>query len=179
MTTKRRSTGGFTILELMMVVFIIGLLSTLIGGAYMKNVKRSRTAEAVGHLQKLWVGALSYYEADHAMQDGTMAARQFPGDCDSFDDARSEPDCCPTACVGNNPIYNQFHWPTLHFNIADTHLYTPRYAACPDQFRNLWIEAWGDLDCDGIHSVFTRKANVGANGDVEGYLTPAVINDLE
>ncbi len=181
MNTKRRS-AGFTILELLIVVFIIGVLSALIGSAYMKNVKRSRTAEAVGHLQKMWAGAISYYEADHAMNNGVMADKEFPCTCDSFTDD-VEPDCCSQSpnghCLGNDPAYTLASWQALHFNVADTHLYVPRCGGCPDEHKNLWVEAWGDLDCDGTHSVFTRKANVGPSGDVEGYLSPAVVNELE
>src|SRR5256885_3151862 len=98
---------GFTLVELMIVVFIIGILSTLIGTAYMRNVKRSRTTEAVGHLQKMWAGALAYYESDHASAGGVMADKQFPGDCGSF--ALAEEDCCPptnptSRCAGNDPV---------------------------------------------------------------------------
>jgi prepilin-type N-terminal cleavage/methylation domain-containing protein len=173
---------GFSLVELMMVVFMIGILSSLIGTAYMRNLKRSRTTEAVGHLQKMWSGAISYYEADHALGGGQMANKQFPGDCDSF--VLAEADCCPPVnpsghCQGNDPVYTQDPWKSLMFNISDQHLYVPHYGACPDPTKNLWIEAWGDLDCDGTHSVFTRRANVGPGGDVEGYLTPAVVNEIE
>jgi prepilin-type N-terminal cleavage/methylation domain-containing protein len=175
-------TRGFSLIELMIVVFMIGVLSTLIGTAYMRNVKRSRTTEAVGHLQKMWTGALTYYEADHASGTGVMETKQFPGDCDSFTVA--EEDCCPPMnptgrCLGNDPVYQGDPWKAIQFNIQDSHLYVPHYSACPDEKKNLWIEAWGDLDCDGTHSVFTRRANVGAGGDVEGYLTPAVVNEIE
>src|SRR6185295_18580356 len=91
--SNARRQRGFSLVELMMVMFMIGVLSTLIGTAYMRNVKRSRTTEAVGHLQKMWAGAISYYESDHASGTGLMANKQFPGDCDSFTVA--EEDCCP------------------------------------------------------------------------------------
>jgi prepilin-type N-terminal cleavage/methylation domain-containing protein len=180
---QHRSQTGFTLVELMIVVFMIGVLSSLIGAAYMRNVKRSRTTEAVGHLQKMWVGAIAYYETDHAANGGTMLSKQFPGDCNSFVDY-VEPDCClgPGAhCPGNDAVYQDMAgpFPSIGFNIPDQHLYMPHYGACPDPTKNLWIEVWGDLNCDTTYSKFTRMANVGASGDVEGYLTPAVLNEVE
>jgi prepilin-type N-terminal cleavage/methylation domain-containing protein len=180
--SNARRQRGFSLIELMIVVFMIGVLSTLIGTAYMRNLKRSRTSEAVGHLQKMWVGAITYYETDHASDTGVMFDKQFPGDCDSIFIA--EDSCCPpfhptSRCDGNDPTYQDPLWRSLQFNIPDNHLYVPHYSACPDPKKNLWIEAWGDLDCDGINSKFTRRANVGAGGDVEGYLTPAVVNEIE
>jgi prepilin-type N-terminal cleavage/methylation domain-containing protein len=185
----RRNSGGFTLLELMMVVLMIGVLCAIAGTAWMRYVKRSRTTEAVGHLQKMWTGAVSYYEADHALSNGTMADKQFPADpdCDSY--VVAEDPCWENTtdqrCPGNHSVYtdvsrtDNLHWRSIQFNIADKHLYVPHIAACPDPKRNLWLEAEGNLDGDAIHSTFTRKANVGPSGDVEGYLTPAVVNETE
>jgi prepilin-type N-terminal cleavage/methylation domain-containing protein len=189
--SRRSPGGGFTLLELMLVVFIIGVLSSLIGTAYMRNVKRARTSEAVGELQKMWTGSISYYESDHASSGGTMVNKQFPqhdvtaadGCGDFFDTAVVEPDCCDQPgqhCAGNNDVYWKSPlWQALQFNLSDAHLYVPHFAACPDPTKNMWMEVWGDLDCDGLHSTFTRMANLGPTGDVEGYLTPAVVNEIE
>jgi len=174
-----RSVGGFSLVELMLVVAILGILSSTAGVAWMRYVKKSRTAEAAGHLQKMWVGAMSYYESDHAGPDGAMLDRQFP-----FDPATQwEPNCCTfpdQRCPGNSDVFLTQPWKALNFNIADKHLYRPVYiGGFPNPKRNLWMEAHGDLDCDGIEAVFVRKANVLGNGDVQGYATPAVVNETE
>jgi type II secretory pathway pseudopilin PulG len=179
----RRRQAGFSILELMIVVFTIGVLSSLIGAAYIRNLKRSRTGEAAGHLQKMWVGAITYYEADHALDTGGMSAKQFPGDASSS--TAKEASCCapplganPSGrCPGNDPVYRSEPWVSLQFNIADQHLFIPVYSAPTP--TSIQLEAWGDLDCDGIHSIFMRRASVNSGGDVGGYLTPAVLNELE
>jgi prepilin-type N-terminal cleavage/methylation domain-containing protein len=169
---------GFSLVELMMVVAMIGILSSIGGVAWMRYVKKSRTSEAVGHLQKMWVGAMSYYESDHADSSGGMLDKQFPGDCSYT----WEEDCCSfpdQRCPGSHPVYMEEPWKSLGFNIADKHLYRPAFTACPDSKHNMVAEAQGDLDCDGTPSVFIRKANVLPNGDVQGYATPAVINETE
>jgi prepilin-type N-terminal cleavage/methylation domain-containing protein len=175
----RRLAGGFSLIELMLVVAIIGILASTASVAWMRYVKRSRTGEAVGHLQKMWVGAMSYYESDHADETGAMLDRQFP-----FEPATTwEPSCCTfpdQRCPGSSDVFQQQPWKSLNFSIADKHLYRPIYiGGFPNPKKNLWMEAHGDLDCDTIEAVFVRKANVLPNGDVQGYATPAVINETE
>jgi prepilin-type N-terminal cleavage/methylation domain-containing protein len=175
---QRRQAAGFSLVELMLVVVMIGILSSIGGVAWMRYVKKSRTSEAVGHLQKLWTGAMSYYEADHANSAGVMLDKQFPGSCG----VTIEPNCCTfpdQRCPGSSSVYMSDPWKALGYQIADKHLYRPIFWGCPDPKRNMWAESWGDLDCDGITSKFIRKADVLPNGDVQGYATPAVVNETE
>jgi prepilin-type N-terminal cleavage/methylation domain-containing protein len=177
---RRRPAGGFTLVELMLVVTMIGIMSSIALVSFGRYVKKSRTSEAVGHLQKLWVGAISYYEADHADNTGRMMDRQFPGSCG----VGIENDCCnnpdgTNRCPGNAVVYQSDPWKSLGFNIADSHFYRPIFFACPDPKKNMDARAWGDLDCDGTYGEFIRKATVMPNGEVTSYATPAVINETE
>jgi prepilin-type N-terminal cleavage/methylation domain-containing protein len=175
---KSRS-RGFTLIELMLVVAMIGILSSIGGVAWMRYVKRSRTTEATGHLQKMWTGAMAYYETDHADDHGAMLDRQFP----TNDTGDVEPDCCDSPdqrCPGNAAVFQEQPWKALNFNIADKHLYRPIYVGgFPNPKTNLWLETWGDLDCDLTPAKFIRRANVMPNGDVQGYATPAIVNETE
>ncbi len=56
---------GFTLLELIMVIVIIGILAALGGPLYFKTVERSRIAEAKRMLGLIRMAQLRYY-AEHA-----------------------------------------------------------------------------------------------------------------
>jgi len=64
-SSHRRAAGGFTLIEIMAVVLIIGLLSTIVGAAIFRQVDRARVTAAKAQLSSL-EGVLELYRMDNA-----------------------------------------------------------------------------------------------------------------
>jgi prepilin-type N-terminal cleavage/methylation domain-containing protein len=176
-----RNRNGFTLVELMIVVAIIGILAALAVPSFSRYVKKARAAEAVGHLNKEWAGSLTYYETDHVAPWGLMRPRQFPGDSAAWASS-IECACLPgQRCMAGNPIWEtDLVWRSLSFSVPDTHHYMPGYSGSgTGTSAQFTAYVKGDLNCDGKLAEFVRLGSIGSLGDPVGNYQPIVANELE
>ena len=173
--------SGFTLVELMIVVAIIGLLAAIAIPAFSRYVRKARTTEAVGHLNKEWAGSLMYYEAEHTVALGQVLTKEFPGPSAGWANATDCGCLTGTFCPPSNPIWNSDGvWQALSFSIPDPHHYMPGYSSAgAGANAKFTAYAKGDLNCNHIVAEFIRQGVISSLGDVTGSQMPVVINELE
>jgi prepilin-type N-terminal cleavage/methylation domain-containing protein len=186
-TMRSRTAHGFTLVELMIVVGIVGILSAIAIPAFTRYIRKSRTSEVAGHLNKMWAGSVTYYMSDFttvngATGQGMALAKQFPGPNGAWE--RDSIDCCTMPggrCPGGATVWGRdLVWLALKFSIPDAHNYIPGYTSS-DTGTNakFTASALGDLNCNFTNSEFRRDGFVTSTGDVAGQVQAVVIREFE
>ena len=68
---KLENAKGFTLIELMIVVAILGILAVVAVPALQKYMRRAKTAEAKTQLAKIYDAASSFFKSEHAQRGAT------------------------------------------------------------------------------------------------------------
>jgi len=175
---KKQNARGFTLVELMIVVAIVGILAALAIFGVKKYVTNAKTAEArntLGAISKNAAGAWSReIMAGSVLDDaGTVAGANAL--CKS---AENVPDYVPKGVKYQSSTvkgkdYNSgtsdTGWVCLRFQMEGPQYYQYIYTA--DGNNGFDAIAKGDLNGDGTPSTFTRSAKVRLNQIV---LSPAL-----
>jgi len=181
---KKRIQGGFTLIELVVVVAIIGILAAVAIPAFMKNARKAKTAEATTNVKKIYDGARSYYEEELvARGSNTPIDKQFPDDTTSTE-APAAGACCAQAgdkCIPTPASWNTVSWNALKFSMDDPHYYSYTYESSGSGTDSAFTaRARGDLDCDGTFSTFEMVGSIqAADGSVTGSAGLFKTNELE
>lgn len=195
----RRTRSGFTLVELMIVVVILGVLAAIAIPMYLRFVQHSQVSEAKINLGKIATLTEQYY-VKSSSEDRTGAVT--PGEMDRLIGRFPVASLCSSSVPHQNdqsvpttmdavrgrtyqPTENDWSdtttgtaWDQMHFSITQPIKFLYCYGADgsgTDSRFTVW--ATGDLDGDGIMAEYTRQGQIIDGAVVIGVV--ATINEDE
>jgi prepilin-type N-terminal cleavage/methylation domain-containing protein len=165
---------GFTLVELMIVVVILGILAAVAIPAFTRYVKRSKTAEAVGNVQAIYRGEVVYFN-NSGERFGTAGFVECP----------TTPGTAPTPgkYPANVTLWDSYsEWKAIAFSIPTGHYYQYGVSTAggpeappvliplvsiPGGGSGFIARAVGDLDGDTTQSTFEVAGGIAGTGEVQ------------
>jgi type IV pilus assembly protein PilA len=141
---NRLKQKGFTLIELMIVVAIIGILAAVAIPAFMDYMKKSKKTEASLQLNKIAKNSKVYYNtnAEYVQLDGG----KLPG-------AWAAGSACKVTTPETAAFAADSGWAALDFQVDEPNLFQYEYKA--SSLSDATATAEGDLDCDGTSILYT------------------------
>jgi type IV pilus assembly protein PilA len=164
--------SGFTLIELMIVVAILGILAAIAIPAFVTYVRRSKTVEATENVDKLFSAVSSYYNPGEKQAQGISGAQYDHCTVATGDDGKTDPsDLKQTGTWSTNIWAAQsggigFSVEYAYYGYA---LVSGPGLSCQNlSQQNMYtLRAVGDLDNDSTNSTFEQA--VASNGENELY----------
>jgi type IV pilus assembly protein PilA len=175
----RKREDGFTLVELMIVVAIIGVLAALAIYGVSRYLKHSKTAEATRNLGSIETGSKNAFQSETDLSAPAGIGPFVHTFCVS---TKITPSAVPQAAKTKAPStdWDQDGWKCLKFSINEPQFYAYTYTGDTSKTgtqAEYTATANGDLDGNGAQSTFELKGAGSTTGDATRVSLKAINED--
>ena len=159
--------GGFTLVEVMIVVAIIGILASVAVPVFVKLQLRARVAE-----RGLIIGRFKQALSERFIEDGRIK----PAGVTSLVGDYEPP--LPAGTTRRHPNWGAAGWRELGMVVEGNVFHSYFFVAWDNgQGESVELQTLGDLDGDGRYSLNIRRYQTGSGGVVQNYQWPPLGQD--